>query len=276
MYDTLCGNDGGKTMTTATLAIDVRKNIDSLTEKTEALLKRGIVKVRVTFYDGSTRDMRIFKSMQGNLCYYGRRMRSRGYHLPLDQIVSIEPVKSTKPIEQKWRDAWEKVIARLEKSGLWESLIPEIRIALEMGYERMQNAYREYWDISYKQDNREDGEKAYLEKYPELAKVNDEGKTYINTTLVWHYYTLPKVKKMRFTPSGRFYREENEARLKTIQEKIDAKEKYRTSGRASYDVSFEYNPEVNRAWYSEEYKDCGNGHYYLALDSTHALFCEDD
>ena len=30
------------------------------------------------------------------------------------------------------------------------------------------------------------------------------------------------------------------------------------------------------AWYSEEYRNCGNGHYYLMFDATHAIFYEDD
>ena len=31
-----------------------------------------------------------------------------------------------------------------------------------------------------------------------------------------------------------------------------------------------------RGWYSEEYKNCGNGHYYLLIDAKHAIFCEND
>ena len=30
------------------------------------------------------------------------------------------------------------------------------------------------------------------------------------------------------------------------------------------------------AWYSEEYRNCGNGHYYLMFDATHAIFYEND
>lgn len=30
------------------------------------------------------------------------------------------------------------------------------------------------------------------------------------------------------------------------------------------------------AWYSEEYRGCLNGHYYLMFDATHAIFYEDD
>lgn len=258
------------------VAHDVRNNVESIRKKVETLLKGGARKVRVTMYDGSTQTMRIFKSMQGNICYFARRSSRRGYALPLDQIIDVAPIKSRKSPEQKWRDAWEKVIARLEKSGLWESRIPEIKAALSMGYDRIQKAYQEYWDISYKQNEREASEKAYLAKYPELVKTDEEGKQHIDTSVLWYHHCMPKVKKMRFTPTRRWYTEENEHILARIQEKMDRKEKYRTSGRASYDVSFEYNPEINRAWYSEEYKGCGNGHYYIALDATHALFCEDD
>ena len=44
----------------------------------------------------------------------------------------------------------------------------------------------------------------------------------------------------------------------------------------NYDVSYEYDADKNKAWYSEEYRNCGNGHYYLALDNSTALFVEDD
>ena len=30
------------------------------------------------------------------------------------------------------------------------------------------------------------------------------------------------------------------------------------------------------AWYSEEYRGCGNGHYYIMFDATHAIFYEND
>ena len=46
--------------------------------------------------------------------------------------------------------------------------------------------------------------------------------------------------------------------------------------RVNYDVTLEYDADKNMAWYSEEYKNCGNGHYYLAIGPTTALFCEDD
>jgi hypothetical protein len=46
-----------------------------------------------------------------------------------------------------------------------------------------------------------------------------------------------------------------------------------------YDYSFEYRTGedgLKRAWYSMEYRGCGNGHYYLALSERLALFAEND
>jgi hypothetical protein len=72
---------------------------------------------------------------------------------------------------------------------------------------------------------------------------------------------------------GRFT---NNEQLKIIKEALKNKKETSASGRTNYDVSFSYNPTVQKAWYSEEFRGCGNGHYYLALDATHALFYEDD
>lgn len=59
-------------------------------------------------------------------------------------------------------------------------------------------------------------------------------------------------------------------------EALNEKRKYSMRWTVSYDNSVEYNPEGERAWYSEEYRGCGNGHYYLLLDEKHAAFREDD
>lgn len=85
-----------------------------------------------------------------------------------------------------------------------------------------------------------------------------------------------KIKKMSFHKYS-FQKHDTEYVLGRIANAIDNKEKY-ISGKYynGYDVSVEYNPEKNGAWYSEEFKDCGNGHYYLMLNRTHAVHYEDD
>lgn len=72
---------------------------------------------------------------------------------------------------------------------------------------------------------------------------------------------------------GKFW---NAHKKQMIKECMEKKESVSFSTRVSYDVSFEYDAERNKAWYSEEYRGCGNGHYYLAIDKNTALFYEDD
>ena len=105
----------------------------------------------------------------------------------------------------------------------------------------------------------------YAEKYPFLFDENG----YIDTDYVYDL-SDPKFKSMYFGYSNKFYKNE-------IAKALSEKRKYST-GRVvvSYDNSFEYNPEKNKAWYSEEYRGCGNGHYYLALDGNTAVFYEND
>jgi len=179
-------------------ATDVRLQIETTRKTIEQLLNDRIRKVSVTMYNGSQITFRIFKSSNGNLCYFANRSRKWGNPLLLDQIVAIKPIKSIKSPEQKWRDGWKKVIARLNKSGLWEDLIPDIQLALSMGYDKLNQAYQDYWEADAK--GRLD---IFQTKYPELVKINDEGKPYVNTSIIWSYHCMPKVKKMRFTKSGR-------------------------------------------------------------------------
>lgn len=72
---------------------------------------------------------------------------------------------------------------------------------------------------------------------------------------------------------GKFW---NAIKKQMIKDCMEKKESVRFSTRVNYDVSFEYDADKNKAWYSEEYRNCANGHYYLAIDENTALFYEDD
>lgn len=84
-----------------------------------------------------------------------------------------------------------------------------------------------------------------------------------------------KIKTMIFHKS-RWDNAKTEHIRRNIAEALKNKTSYQCRGSNGYDVSFEYDAEKNKAWYSEEYVGCGNGHYYLALDSTHAIYYEKD
>ena len=67
--------------------------------------------------------------------------------------------------------------------------------------------------------------------------------------------------------------------LTNVQNAISLKRDFSHRWRNNYDNSLEvkFNEDgIGRAWYSEEFKGCGNGHYYLLFDYKHAIFYEDD
>lgn len=106
----------------------------------------------------------------------------------------------------------------------------------------------------------------------EMLKIGyAESKTRQDLYSTFHMFDIPKIKSISFGNKG--LTESNRARITNA---LRNKEKLSLFVRSGYDLTFEYNPEKNMAWWSEEYKGCGNGHYYLMLDDRHALFCEDD
>ena len=109
----------------------------------------------------------------------------------------------------------------------------------------------------------------FIDKYPFLlSSKNDRGLICINTFYIWEMSEV-KTKSMYFGWQNKLFKEQ-------IQNALDNKEKITKQARVNYDVTFEYEPDKNKAWYSEEYRGCGNGHYYIALNSSMALFCEND
>ena len=67
-----------------------------------------------------------------------------------------------------------------------------------------------------------------------------------------------------------------EWREKELTVKIKSLSPFREAWRGrSYDISMSINPD-GRAFYSEEYRNCGNGHYFMLLDARHAIHVEDD
>ena len=201
---------------------------------------------------------------------YAKRSRTRGsyYHSFNNDVVAIELIiESVQSDEVKWEKSWRKALKILNESGLWESIKQEIETVLVIGYEKVNKAYEASWEKDVTEEERIVKIKAIDSR---LVLTNEEGNEFVNTSILW-YMTVPaKIKKMYF---GRNY---SEHYLGLIAEAMQKKEAYSTTARSSYDVSFEYNPEKNKAWYSEEYRGCGNGHYYIALNATHALFQEDD
>ena len=236
-------------------------------EQVEKLIETRVRHCKVVRFDGREEIIRPFKSSSGTIGVFYKRSRRKGYRLNPYGIKSVEPLikKQRKTEEQKWIDAWNKVLHTLQQSGLWIDFQEDIKFALSIGYQKLKKAYDDYWNVCW--SNQLD---YFKEHYPELIRNND-GNEVVKSSILFHFAKNPVVKKMRFCRGER-----NNSILDEIQKAINEKRSHRYFERYNYDIQFEYNPENNKAFYSEEFKDCGNGHYYIALNATHALFMEDD
>jgi hypothetical protein len=222
-----------------------RMRAELLTDKARQLFDAGHKEVIVIDEDDTRTKHRLFISSSETLGYYAKGARRYGY--PFMQLAydskDVEPVvKNLVTPAEKWEKDCRKVIQLLTESGLWPEIKDEFEMALRVGYDKLLQCKEadNCYDSNITWDEQQARKTAKIKEIlPELIHIGE--------------YVLARNKA-------------------ALEHKVESRE----SARASYDVSFSYNPELSKAWYSEEYKNCGNGHYYLALDATHALFYEDD
>lgn len=211
----------------------------------------------ITYADGSTRVARLFISSTGAPCEFKPRSKRYGTVLCLDFIVNIQPVvKKTVSPAVKARKFLNKVCTHLEKSGLWSKLLKDLKILSEASDEVLTRIMtgKMSWDEEIAL-SRELGLSIRYGGLDSIRGTVDKGIKSINYN---------KWDKDRIS--------------KAFAEAIANKQEYSYAWRKGYDNSIScrmYNDQLV-AHYSEEFKDCGNGHYYLAIDEHHAIFCEDD
>lgn len=217
----------------------------------------------IIYNTGSKEKLRLFSGTNG-VGYLSKGRKRYGYNISPENWENVFPVKCVSQ-DMKWIKTWTKVKIILEKSGMWEDILYRAKTGLEIGYENIKSAYSIYWS------NLSDAEKIEsIEKIDKrLVKETKNGKQ-ADTDIIWYMQNPAKIKKMYF---GKY---RNGEILKNISDAIKNKIDIHKCSTASYDVSFEYSAKQNKAWYSEEFRGCGNGHYYLALNDSHALFYEND
>lgn len=235
----------------------------------------GKVKVTLVHKNGDVTKNRLSWSFEKRVMVMGNGRKRYGYYPFWKEYVSVIFSEKKATLNDKWVRSWTNVLKRLEKSGLWEDVAKDVRIALSIGIDKIKQAYiidaefNHNSNLSYQEEDRLQAERI-KEIDERLVGHREDGTIYADTSIIWYMNNPAKVKKMYF---GKYI---NESKLKLIEEALKNKTECHEYATAGYDVSFSYNPEHNRAWYSEEYRGCGNGHYYLALDATHALFYEND
>jgi len=267
-----------------TIEMNENKLFDSYNQILEKLSREKPSKVKIIYKNGCKENRRLSRYNENpeHIFMYGCKRRRYGYVITPygKQIKEWQTVKISELIPEnvKWERSWKRVLAMLEKSGLWENMADEIRNVLDIGYEKLHQARKEDWK-KYPELNYEEQREKRIQEIKKIdsrlvEKSKDTGTEYTISNF-WLYSMPAKIKTMYW---GKPYRankiKENIAN--SLKNKVECHE-YQDGARINYyDVTFGYRPEYNRAWYNEEYRNCGNGHYYIALNATHALFLEDD
>ena len=202
---------------------------------------------KVTTNDGRTERKRLFISTSGDLCEFFRGSRTRGKFVTGVFWADIQPVRENSV--RIFRRNLDRAVKYLEASGLWDSWVKDFR--------KLQTLSDE-WILAMK-----DAE--YTHRQQELR---NEGINFISESI---FDTLYDSRCIRTVNWGDY-----EQIRENFSNALKVQEPYSFRWHASYDNSIEYEPRTGRAWYSEEYKGCGNGHYYFLLDATHCAFREDD
>lgn len=236
-------------------------------------------KFNVSRQDGTSEVMRLFVSQYGTICYFAKGSRSRGYALyDLNTITDIQPVKkqATSPAAMLLKNA-KKAAQLLEASGLWPELLAKFKglaSLSETEAEEVLSLAGAIFDARYNTPEKSQAYAAYngffearnIPVYSEyhISQLADKGQ------IVSVPYDKWERDRMRQLVAGK------------IDEAVAGQDKdfrFQSAWYGSYDYSVSVQTCKDgqpRAWYSAEYKNCGNGHYYLLLDASHALFYEND
>ncbi len=192
---------------------------------------------------------------------FAKGKKRYGTHYMLEPFLEYyEPIFLTDEEKTlKWRKKLLSIAKHLEASGLWSDFIPICENLQAM----TKKEYDEYFALAWTYRRTEEDEERLNDIIAKFPFLSDGDYTQ-------EWVKNPVTKSMFF---GYLNKETKERIALAIQNK----EGYATHGYGTnYDVTFYYDAKKNRATYQEEYRGCGNGHYYYALDSSMALFCEDD
>lgn len=209
----------------------------------------------VAVENGKKKKYRLFLS--GDVIYYfAKGSRSRGYMLPLNIVEAWQSLDiDNKTPEVNLRKAMTTAVKYLTSSGLWENLRTSMEYLLTLSDDELKKVY-ELAVNDYKAYNE------YCEKNNIQLSVDE-------------LYGLSR----SAIKSINYHSWERDGIREQFANAISNKTYYHYRWQNGYDNSINCklgDDGVMRAWYSEEYRGRGNGHYYLALDERHAMFCEND
>lgn len=203
---------------------------------------------------------RLFVSSCNNLCEFRKGSRKYGRVInqyEVEEWNSITPIREVDDVT-KVRNFMRGVVGYLSESGLWDNIRGDYEFILSLPNDVFADLVNSSWT-----DQRD-----------KLHKIAiDNGRESLSFHCDSIVYTAKKgIKNVNYD------RHSKSSDMAYLEDAIRNKKSYRSNWRKGYDNSVEVNKngDVLCGWYSEEYKGCANGHYYLLLDAKHAYYYETD
>ena len=242
-------------------------------EEAIAIIKAAGVREFLVVANGIPAKRRLFVHQDSIVCEMRPRSRNKGIPISVADIAAIKPIAKQDPAIV-WRRSWNKVESILLQSGLWPEVLKEVQDGLQIDYENIRKACAIEWA---QQDEGLIYAQMCDKRHAAIVAIDPR----LDSTLLRDQMSRPaRIKAMCFSKNP----ELNQFHKQQIAEALKDNKPLSIDTRVSYDVRFDYEPKYDMAFkpkpgrpsYAEEYKGCGNGHYYIAISATHALFMEDD
>ena len=209
--------------------------------------------------EGEKHEIRLFISTNNDICFAPKRRRNGGYMLSVsemdkwDSLTKVNKGNKT-DLVKRMRKRAESGVVMLNSSGLWTDIKTELLNFLGLSDDEIRrdfiegNIYKIYRSKKYD----------WLSNYQVFFAL--------------------KAKKCWKNLSFEKYDLNKDSIINSVKRAISDKEPIRFSWRNVYDNTLEIISDngIYKGYYSEEFRNCGNGHYYLLFDATHAIFYEDD
>ena len=209
--------------------------------------------------EGKKHEVRLFISKENYICVAPKRARKYGYVVSVsemdkwDSLTKVNKGNKT-DLVKRMRKRAESGIEMLNESGLWVDIKKELMKFIDLSDDDIR---RDFIDGDIYETYR-------TKKYDWLNS--------------YQVFLSLKAKKCWKNPSFDKYDFNKDSIINYFKRAISDKKPIRFTWRNVYDNTLEIinDNDIYRGFYSEEFKGCGNGHYYLLFDATHAIFYEDD
>ena len=176
----------------------------------------------------------------------------------MQDVVDIKPALTKETEITRTRRFLKKACGYLEVSGLWPDMLRNFNIIQSLDDETLGTILSGNLTLE--------------------EKTNEAKRLGLTTFTVDGYVDSLATTVKKGIKTINYNKWEKDKITSEFNEALKNNQDYKFFWRKGYDNSIRLSTYKGQrvAHYSEEYKNCGNGHYYIALDAHHAIFCEDD